>query len=343
MRRGPAPGGLHVLVAIPCLNEEPTVGQVVEAVPERMDGVGRVEVVVFDDGSTDGTAARASAAGAEVIRHGRTLGLGRTFRHAIETAIARDVDVLVQIDGDGQFDPRDIPGLVAPIVEGRSEMVSASRFADHSMTPEMPLAKRLGNRAVAGIVRLLTGRRFHDVSCGFRALSRRALLNLNLFGSFTYTQESFLDLAYKGLEIEEVPVHVRGEREHGESRVASSLWRYGTRSLLIMLRAFVSYRPFSAFLALSLVFFAPGFGLLGFLGAHYVRSGSFSPHIWAGFVGGSLSFLGVVTLVIGLVGDMLVRIRLNQEALLYMAKARGDPEGAPVPQGSAGDDGSLSD
>jgi hypothetical protein len=194
----------------------------------------------------------------------------------------------------------------------------------------MPRIKRWGNRWVARIVQLLTGRRFHDVSCGFRAFSREALLHMNLFGGLTYTQETFLDLVFKEMTVVEVPVRVRGTREFGRSRVASNLPRYAVRSLQIMMRAFIAYRPFSFFATLAAGFFGTGAGLLGFLLVHYLRTGSFSPHIWAGFVGGSSALVGVITLVIGLVGDMMVRIRMNQEKILYFLKrdAYARPPGA---------------
>ncbi|MDX1385708.1 MAG: hypothetical protein R3190_18800, partial [Thermoanaerobaculia bacterium] len=187
-----------------------------------------------------------------------------------------------------------------------------------------------GNHAVAAIVSLLTGRRFHDVSCGFRAFSRRALLEMNLFGSFTYTQETFLDLAFKGLEIVELPLPVRGVRQFGSSRIASSLVNYAHRSSRIMMRAFLSYRPLAFFASLAAVFFVVAFSLLGFLFNHWLSTGAFSPHIWAGFVGGSFGFLGIITLVIGLVGDMMVRLRLNQERILLELK-RSAPASAEPP------------
>jgi hypothetical protein len=202
-------------------------------------------------------------------------------------------------------------------------MVTASRFLDQALVPKMPLIKKWGNRRVARIVRLLTGKRFEDVSCGFRALSREALLRINLFGSFTYTQEAFLDLVFKGMTILEIPVKVRGTREFGTSRIASSIPRYAVRSLRIMLGAFVSYRPFRFFSVIAAVFLAVALGLLCFLGIHYLRAGMFTPHIWSGFVGGSLAFLGILTLVIGFIGDMLVRIRMNQENILYYLKRAG--------------------
>jgi hypothetical protein len=227
---------------------------------------------------------------------------------------------MVHIDGDGQFDPADIPTLVKPVIEDEADMVTASRFLDPELIPTMPKVKLWGNRGVANIVRLLSGKRFRDVSCGFRVYSRETLLRMNLFGSFTYTQESFLDLIFKDLRILEVPVKVRGVREFGESRVASSVTRYAARSLKIMLRAFISYRPFRFFFAIACACFLLGFALLVFLGVHYFRTGAFSPHIWAGFVGGTFCFLGFSTLVTGLLGDMLVRIRMNQENMLYQLK-----------------------
>ena len=311
---------LFLLVVIPCLNEEKTVGRVAAAVPTSISGIGRVAVLVIDDGSTDATSDQARHAGAEVIRNPENIGLGSTFRAGVKAALSKGADIMVHIDGDGQFDPADIPRLIQPVVDGRAHMVTASRFLDAEPVAGMPAIKRWGNRGIAWIVRLLTHREFRDVSCGFRAFSKEALLSMNLFGSFTYTQETLLDLVFKNLEVLEVPVTVRGTREFGDSRVAANLPRYAVRSLQIMLRAFISYRPFSFFFAISCVFFAIGFGFLTFLGLHYLDVGAFSPHIWSGFVGGSFIFFGISTLITGLIGDMLVRVRMNQENILYLLK-----------------------
>ena len=99
-----------------------------------------------------------------------------------------------------------------------------------------------GNHRMAQIVSYLTGKRMYDVSCGFRAYSREALLQLVLTGRFTYTQETLLDLASKGLVIDEMPMVVRGEREFGKSRVAQS-WRYGTKTMGIIFGVIRDYRP----------------------------------------------------------------------------------------------------
>jgi len=314
--------GLLLLVLIPCLNEEATVAEVISQIPGDLRGVRQVKVAVLDDGSTDATVERAEAAGAVVFSNPRNLGLGRTFRRGVEIALDEGADLMVNIDGDGQFNPADLSRLVDPILGGDADMVTASRFIDKSLTPRMPWIKKWGNRWVARIVSIATDNRFRDVSCGFRAFSRAALLRLNLFGDFTYTQETFLDLAYKDLSILEVPVRVQGSRKHGDSRIASNIPRYAYRSARIMFRAAVGYRPLRFFSTIAAGFLALGLGLLGFLFWHYFTTGAFSPHIWSGFVGSSFGFLGILILVIGFLADMLVRIRVNQEELLYLDKRR---------------------
>jgi glycosyltransferase involved in cell wall biosynthesis len=327
LETGPDARGARLLVIVPCLDEERTVGQVVAGLPRSLPGVAELEVLVIDDGSADATAERAREAGASVLRHAVNLGLGESFRRGVREALARGADILVNIDGDGQFDPTSVGELIEPIVRGEAHMVTASRFLDPALTPRMPAIKRWGNRQVARIVRLLTGKRFHDVSCGFRAFSREALLRMNLYGSFTYTHETFMDLVFKGMSIREIPLPVRGSREFGESRMASSIPRYAWRSLQIMVRAFIAYRPFTFFASIAAGFFVGGLALLGFLLWHYIQTGAFSPHRWAGFVGGALSFVGLITLVLGILGDLLVRLRRNQEEILYFLRqgSEADP------------------
>ena len=184
-----------LLVAIPCLNEGATVAQVVAGVPRSIAEIGQIDILVVDDGSSDNTGEAAAAAGATVIRHIRNYGVGRAFQTAVNFAVERDYDVLVNIDADGQFNPNDIPKLVEPVVQRRADMVTASRFIDPGKTPVMPRVKLLGNHMMSFLISRMVRQRFHDVSCGFRCYSRDALLELNLHGAFTYTQETFLDFA----------------------------------------------------------------------------------------------------------------------------------------------------
>lgn len=306
-----------LLVAMPALNEAQSIDRVIRAVPDQIQGVGSVRVLVVDDGSTDATADIARQAGAEVLRHAVRRGVGGAFQSAARWAMEQDVDYLVTIDADGQFDPADIPSLVAPVANDEADFVTASRFVDPSMTPEMPAAKRWGNRVMSRIVSLIARRRFYDVSCGMRCYSRRALLNLHLMGEFTYTQEVFLNLAFKGLRITEVPVAVRGQREHGHSRVARNLFRYAWQAMKIIVRCYRDYHPMRFFGRLALVLMLPGILLLLFLVGYYAIEGRFTPHKWAGVLGIGLVLLGLMSLHIGAIGDMLNRQRTYLEEILY--------------------------
>lgn len=323
--------GLRLLVSLPALDEASTIAHVIGAIPREIAGISRVSVVVVDDGSTDETALLARAAGAFVIRHATRRGVGAAFHTALAHAREAGVDLFVTIDSDGQFDPADIPKLIAPVVAGEADFATASRFADPALEPEMPRMKRWGNRQVARIVSRLTGRHFHDVSCGMRCYNRHALLHLNLLGKFTYAHEVFLDLCFKGLRIVEVPISVRGEREYGSSRVASSLWRYAMHTLRILVGAYRDYQPIRFFGALALLLFTPAVLLELFFLGHYLATGRFSPHKWAGFTGAGLALLALMMLFTGMLGDMLNRHRIYLEELLYeqRRKAARAPDEAP--------------
>jgi glycosyltransferase involved in cell wall biosynthesis len=318
----PSPGpALRALVALPALDEEKTVAAAIRGIPRRIPGVASVDVLVVDDGSSDRTGEEARAAGARVIRHETPRGVGAAFATALRSAVEDGADLLITIDADGQFDPGDIPAVLAPVLAGEADFTSASRFADPAQAPDMPRVKRWGNRVLARLVSQLTGQRFHDVSCGMRCYGRSALLALNPLGRFTYTQEVFLNLAFKQLRIVEVPVSVRGEREHGTSRVASSLWRYGLHTSGILFRCYRDYHPLRFFGAMAVALAVPALGLLLFLLAHYAQTGTFSPHKWAGFSGAALMALAVLLFFMGLVGDMLARHRIYLEELLAHQRA----------------------
>ncbi len=321
-----APHGMHLLVAMPALNEQATIGDVVSRVPRDMKGVGVLEVLVVNDGSTDQTAREAEAAGASVIHHGQQCGVGAAFHTALNDAIARRADLIVTIDSDGQFDPADIPRLIAPVVDGTADFATASRFKDPALVPRMPWIKQWGNRQMSRLISRLTGTRFSDVSCGMRCYNRRAMLSLNLLGAFTYTQEVFLNLSFKGLRIVEIPIAVRGEREHGKSRVAGSLWQYALNTSRIIFRAYRDYKPLRAFGGLAVALIVPSLALGAFLAVHYLRTGSFSPHKWAGFAAAGLFVLALLLLHTGMIGDMLNRHRIYLEELLYHQRDRSTRE-----------------
>jgi len=314
--------GVHLVVIIPSFNEEMTISRVIRGVPKNIPGVRHTDIVVIDDGSTDRTKALALEAGAKVVSHHENSGVGQSYSTGIHEALALGADIVVNIDADGQFNAGDIPSLIQPILDGKAELVTASRFKDPSKTPDMSLARLLGNRLVSLIISLIVGRRFYDVSCGFRACSRDAALHLNLSGTFTYTQEMLLDLAFKGIHVVEVPVVVRGSREFGQAKISANLFGYANRAIRIILRAYRDYWPWKFFSSLALACFVLAAATGGWLLYWRFHHGTFSPHIWAGFVGGFFFMLGMMFTTMGMVADMLRMIRLNAEHILYFDKRR---------------------
>jgi glycosyltransferase involved in cell wall biosynthesis len=310
---------VKLLILIPCFNEASTIAAVVHSIPRNVPGIDRVDVLVIDDGSADGTAVIASEAGASILRHSTNRGVGAAFHSGVAYAIRHNYAFAANIDGDGQFDPQDIPRLLAPLLADEADMTTGSRFKDRALTPAMPRAKLFGNHAVAYLVSKLLGGRFFDVSCGFRCYSRQALLRLNLHGRFTYTQETFVDLKANGMRIVEVPVVVRYFSDR-TSRVANSLVKYAINSGGIIFRAYRDYYPLKFFGYISLALFVPAAGFAALFFGHFILTGRFSGYLFAGMTAGFLLLLSILFLIIAIVADMLDRIRGNQERILYILK-----------------------
>jgi glycosyltransferase involved in cell wall biosynthesis len=314
---------MKLVVTIPAQNEAATIAQVVAGVPRKIPGVTDVEVIVVNDGSTDGTAEEATAAGAMVVTANNRPGLGKIFRTGLERAMRRGADIIVNIDGDGQFNPADIAALVEPILDDEADFVTCSRFADPELHPTMPRIKFWGNRVVTGIINWVCGGTcFTDVSCGFRAFNREAAYRLTLFGRYTYTQETFIDLFGKGVRMAEVPLRVRGVREHGKSRIASSILKYGTNSLPIILRAMRDIQPLKFFGGIALLLFIPGVLLGAFVTWYYLQEGRTSPYTSFITMSGVLIVLSFLLGVLALLADMLGRHRKISEELLYLARRK---------------------
>lgn len=310
---------MKLLIAIPCYNEAEKIGEVVASVPPRFDGVDLTRILVVDDGSSDDTARVAHEAGATVIRHKINKGLGEAFRSAVDFAIDHGYDLMVNMDGDGQFDSRDIARLIRPLLEHEADFVTASRFLENKRIQNMPPVKRWGNARMNSLVSFLCGRRFSDVSCGFRAYSRDTLLKINFYGRFTYTQESFINFHYYNLAIREVPVNVTYFPER-KSRVAGSVWKYLKKTAGILVGLMRDYYPMRFFSFLGTVFLVPAviFGVM-FL-AHYLRVGYFSGYLFAGLICAFCMLVAVLMFSFGVAMESMVRINRNESRILYQQR-----------------------
>jgi len=312
---------MKLAILIPAFNEAETIPDLLDSLPRCVEGIDEIVAVVIDDGSTDATAHVAACRGADVVQHARNQGVADAFRSAIRRALELQADVAVSIDADLQFSPEEIPNLIAPVLSGDADLVVGNRFHTDHRPKHMDGVKYHGNRLMTRLVNTITGQQFSDVSSGYRAYSREALLNLNVQSSFTYTQESFIELAAKGLAIQQIPVTVRyypGRR----SRVVTSVARYAIRTFLTIARTTRDYAPLSIFGWLSVVVLVPGIILALFVLGHFLWFGSFSPYIFVALASVYLCTCGAALFILGLVADMLRGTRANQERLLYFAKVQ---------------------
>lgn len=308
-----------VVISI-CKDEAETIGQVLDAVPQKIDGITQIEKWVIDDGSTDKTGEIAKKHGAQVASDGVQKGLALRFRQALDIALRSKADILVNIDGDLQFDAREIPKMVKPIVDDQADFVAADRFTDpetgeNRRPAGMPVGKYYGNKLGAHVVGRLSKTSFRDVTCGFRAYNRKAMIALNINSKYTYTQESFQVLATKKMRIQPMPVSIKYYPGR-KSRVVKSFMQFLLGSALNILRAYRDYAPLKFFGTLGLVFFVPGIILLGFVVQHWMITGSLTPYKALGFIGAYLFSVAVFLWLLMLVADMYDRMINNQEKIL---------------------------
>ena len=225
-----------VLLFLPARNEAPRIGAVLARVPPTVRDH-PVEVVVVDDGSSDGTGDVARAGGARVIRTAG-LGLGAAVRIGLAAGAEAGAAVVAFCDADGEYDPAELERLAAPILDGDADYVVGSRFGGtiRSMRPH----RRAGNRVLTRALALLTKSPITDGQSGYRALSLDAAASAEVSHDFNYAQVLTLELLRRGYRYREVPI-TYSFRISGESfvhllpylrRVVPAVWRELRRSVL---------------------------------------------------------------------------------------------------------------
>ncbi|HVV81618.1 MAG TPA: glycosyltransferase family 2 protein [Kofleriaceae bacterium] len=197
-------------MVIPAFNEERAIGDAITTVPAFVD-----VVIVVDDASSDGTARAAASAAATdervvVVRHPQNRGVGAAIVTGYRRALAEGCDVAAVMAGDGQMDPRDLPGVIAPIADGAADYVKGNRFLHPEVWRAMPPARIVGNLVLSAATRLTSGyRHVFDSQCGYTAISRRALEAVELDGVFPrygYPNDLLSRLHVAGMRVLDVPV-----------------------------------------------------------------------------------------------------------------------------------------
>jgi glycosyltransferase involved in cell wall biosynthesis len=312
--------GVKLAVAVSALNEEATIGSVVAAVPRAIPGVREVEVIVIDDGSTDATAERATAAGADrIVHHRRNRGLVSTFADGMNAALADGADIVVHLDGDGQHDPAFVPRLVEPIVRGTADVVVGVRPLAEAK--QMSPVHRYGNRFGTWVFRKLVGLPISDATSGYRAFSRDALLRLNVISDFTYTLETLIRAARMRLAVREVVVPALPRRS-GKSRMTRSVASYVAHTGVQAFRTMLHSNPLGVFARAASVMLLVSAALTGWFLFAYRGGGMHLPAL----LGALGSFvLALVLLVCGLVADGInSNHRLLEDALYRLKRIEHD-------------------
>ena len=308
-------GGLRVrlVVMVPAFNEAQDIARTLAAVPRSLAGFDEVRTLVIDDGSQDGTSALAEQAGADaIVRHAKNRGLAAAFRTGLDAALAAEADVIVNLDADGQYDAKEIPALVAPILEGTADIVVGTRPIEEMRHFSWP--KRRAQRIGSWIVRLVSGLEVEDATSGFRAFSDYAARRIGVYSPHTYTLETLIQAGSTGLTVATVPISANGPTR--PSRLMRSWPQYVRRSAVTIVRVFVVYRPFRFFAALSVLFGAVGAALIVRFLVHYLIAGG-EGRVQSLVIGGALLTIGVQMLVTAFLADAVATNRRILEEIRY--------------------------
>ncbi len=311
---------MKLIVQIPCFNEAATLPLVFQGMPRAIPGIETIEFLVIDDGSTDFTQAVARQLG--VHHYLRVSGrnrrwLGRAFKLGTERALALGADIVVNTDGDNQYPSHLIPQLISPILSGTADIVIGDRSP--STFHEFSLFKRLLQLAGNKLIERLVAAPVPDAVSGFRAYSRKALLQLNVITNFTYTIDTLIQAEKKGLDIAWMPIEPNPKTR--ESRLISSSLEKARRSGLNIFRLLSIYEPFRSFAAAAALFLLPAVILLGRFGYFYLfvheRA---SGHIQSVVIGGACLVIGVMLLVFAVLAGLLNVNRILLEDILIRLK-----------------------
>lgn len=312
-----------LIIQIPCYNEAKSLPHTLKELPRKVDGFDRVEWLVIDDGSSDNTLEVARALGVDhIVRFTKHQGLARAFMAGLDACLKLKADVIVNTDADNQYNAKDIPKLVSPILEGNADMVIGSRSIEN--IEHFSFIKKRLHRVGSLVVRLVSRTEIPDAPSGFRALSKEAAMKLNVFNEYTYTLETLIQAGQKNMAVLSVPITVNEDLR--PSRLIKSIPSYIIKSLSTIVRIFVVYKPFRFFFTIGLVLFGFGF-LIGLRYLYYYFTMGGAGHIQSLILAAILLGMGFQTIMVAFLADLLsVNRKLMEEVQYRLRKSDLKPD-----------------
>ena len=296
---------MKLIIQIPCFNEEQTLPLTLADLPREVAGFDTVEWLVIDDGSSDRTIEVARENGVDhIVRLTNNKGLAAGFQAGLDAALKLGADVVVNTDADNQYDGRDIPKLVAPILAGNADMVVGDRQVE-TIAHFSPLKKAL-QRLGSWVVRQASSTNVPDTTSGFRAYNREAALQMQVVSRFTYTLETIIQAGKLLVAVDHVPIRTNPKTR--ESRLFPSMGAYVRRNGISIFRIYAQYEPLKVFWGGAVVMglFAVAVwarfivAWIGGQGAGHVQS----------LILGAVLFIGAMLLfALGVIGDLLAAQR----------------------------------
>ena len=304
---------MKLIIQIPCLNEEDQLPTTLADLPRHVQGFDEVEWLIIDDGSTDRTIEVAKEHGVNhIVRLTNNKGLATGFQAGLDACLKLGADVIVNTDADNQYKASDIPKLVAPILEGRADMVVGDRVVE-SIEHFSPLKKAL-QKLGSAVVRRASETDVPDTTSGFRAYNREAAIQVQVVSKYTYTLETIIQAGKMLIAIDHTPIGTNEKTR--ESRLFKSMGAYVRRNTVSIFRIYSMYEPLRVFMtAAAVVGLAAAIIWVRFLW-FYVVENEGAGHVQSLILGAVLFIAAVQLAALGIMGDILAGSRILQQRIL---------------------------